>query len=399
MRNLIFDPFSGASGDMILASLIGLGADRTGMCEMIESTVDVSVSVDLINKKGIDAVNVHIETHGKERSRSYYELVDIIKHACLPSRVEKSALAVFGIMGEAESRIHGQSLEELHFHEVGQNDAIADVLGACYAIHETDVNSILCTPINVGGGSVRVAHGRMPVPAPATLAILQEGNLSFYGSGDRELLTPTGAALLVHFARPIANIPVGNVLSVGYGAGDADTDGPNVLRTMIMQMEGSLFRDRIEVLETNVDDVTGEVLGNLFDKLLSMGALDVAIIPATMKKGRTGHIITVITKPEHSETIARLIIRETGSLGVRVIPTKHRFIADRRIENVTIELNGQEFDVGVKVACDQRGDILNVSAEYEDCKTVSDITQVPIKEIIGSVEDIGRNRFMSKWSK
>ncbi|MEA1985574.1 MAG: nickel pincer cofactor biosynthesis protein LarC [Euryarchaeota archaeon] len=399
MRTLIFEPFSGASGDMILGSLVGLGADRSMICETIESVVDVSVSVDLANKKGIEAVNVHIQTSEKERSRSYYELVDIIKDACLPPRIEKDVMDVFGIMGEAESRVHGRPLEELHFHEVGQHDAIADVVGACSAIHEIEVDSILCIPINVGGGNVKVAHGMLPVPAPATLAILQEGNLPFYGSGNRELLTPTGAALLAHFARPIENIPLGNVLSIGYGAGDGDTDGPNVLRTIIMQMEEKLSRDRVEVLETNVDDVTGEMLGNLFDKLLSMEALDVAIVPATMKKGRPGHIIKVITKPEHSETIARQIIKETGSLGVRVIPTKHRFIADRRLENVLLELNGQEFDVEVKIACDQRGEILNVSAEYEDCKTVSDATHIPLKEVIGHVEEMERRRLSGDRSR
>ncbi len=387
MRTIIFDAFSGASGDMILGTLISLGADGEKVRTVIESAVDVSVRIGQANKKGICAVDVHIGVDHEEHARHYEKLVDIVRNAGLPARVEHSALAVFELMAKAESKVHGESLEELHFHEVGQNDALADVIGSCFAMHEIGADGIYCLPINVGGGRVKAVHGSMPVPAPATLEILQLTGLSFYGSGNRELLTPTGAAILGHFARPVENYPKGKVLSVGYGAGDADTEDPNVLRSTLIDTEDDLSRDSIEVLETNVDDVTGEVLGNLFEKLLSIGAKDVAIVPATMKKGRTGHIIKVITRPEHSAAIAREIMRETGTLGIRVIPTKHRYTADRRMDSVRVVIWGKAYDIPVKIAEDHNGEILHISAEYEDCKRVAKELNLPLKDVIRKVEE------------
>ena len=393
MKSLIFDPFSGAAGDMILGSLIDLGADAAKICEIIESAVDVTVSVNRANKQGISATDVKIHVPHEEHSRHYHELVDIIKSAGLHPQVEKSALDVFTIMAEAESKVHGEPLETIHFHEVGQNDALADVIGSCAAIHEIGAEAIFCTPVNVGGGKVKAAHGLMAVPAPATLEILCSGNLSSYGSGKRELLTPTGAALLSYFAKPIDNLPKGKVLSIGYGAGDADTEDPNVLRSMLVEMDDILTKDQIEVLETNVDDVTGEVLGNLFDKLLAAGARDVAITPTIMKKGRSGHIIKVITKSQNSERVAREIMKETGTLGIRVIPTVHRFVADRRMDEVNIHLKSEEFTSAVKIAQDKTGEVLHISAEYEDCRKIADKVGLPLKEVIRRVEEEAWGKF------
>lgn len=387
MRSLIFEPFSGASGDMILGGLIGLGADESELRDIIESVVDVTVSVGTANKCGIEATDVHIRTHEDNNDRTYEDVIDTVRDAALPVQVEKSALGIFRLIGEAESRIHGKTLEELHFHEVGQDDALADVIGSCYAIHKMKLDSIYCTPVNVGGGSVRAAHGTFPVPAPATLEILKESGLNIYSSGDRELLTPTGAAILAYFAEPEDRLPMGKILATGYGAGDADTETPNVLRTMLMDVAGELSRDSIEVLETNVDDVTGEVLGNLFDKLMEAGAKDVAITPTAMKKGRSGHIIQVIAKPEDSARIAGELMRQTGTLGVRVIPTKHRFIANRRMENVTVAIADQEYKVTVKIAQDRKGEILHISAEYEDCRHISDVSGLPLKEVMRRTEE------------
>ncbi|MGB3908431.1 MAG: nickel pincer cofactor biosynthesis protein LarC [Methanomethylovorans sp.] len=387
MRTMVFDAFSGASGDMILGTLISLGADGERIRQIIESAVDVSVRIEKVKKGGIHAVDVHIDVEHEEHARRYEDLVDIVQNAGLSTKVEHSALAVFGIMAKAESEVHGESLKDLHFHEVGQNDALADVIGSCFAMHEIGADAIYCLPINAGGGRVKAAHGSMPVPAPATLEILRSSGLSFYGSGNRELLTPTGAAILSHFARPIENYPSGKVLSIGYGAGDADTDSPNVLRSILIDTDDDISKESIEVLETNVDDVTGEVLGNLFEKLLSMGAKDVAIVPATMKKGRTGHIIKVITRSEHSAVIAREIMRETGTLGVRVIPTKHRYTADRRINSVRVIMWGKTYDMPVKISEDRNGEILHISAEYEDCKRVAKELNIPLKDVIRKVEE------------
>ncbi|WP_440952692.1 nickel pincer cofactor biosynthesis protein LarC [Methanococcoides sp. FTZ1] len=387
MKALIFEPFSGASGDMILGAMVGLGVDRAELAEVIESVIDVTVSIGTANKCGIEATDVRILTKSDQNNRKYSEVIDAIRETSLLPEVKKSAIEIFRIIGEAEAIVHGKGLDELHFHEVGQDDAIADVIGACYAINKMEADVVLCTPLNVGGGTVKAAHGSFPVPAPATLEILNKSGLEIYSSGNRELLTPTGAAILAYFAEPTEKLPAGKVLATGYGAGDADTDSPNVLRTMIMKVAGELSRDTIEVLETNVDDVTGEVLGSLYDKLMEVGAKDVAITPATMKKGRSGHIIQVIARPEDSTRIAGELMRQTGTLGVRVMPTKHRFIADRRIGTITITIAEQEYEVSVKIAQDKSGEILHISAEYEDCRHISNISGLPLKEVMRRTEE------------
>jgi|ERR1035437_4138621 uncharacterized protein (TIGR00299 family) protein len=266
MKALIFNPFSGAAGDMILGCALDLGADRNAIKEMIEISVPVSVDVKEVLKKGIRALDVRIKVPDKEPARTYSELVDIIKGAKLPTKVEESALDIFLKMAEAEATVHGQhDLENIHFHEVGQNDALADVIGSSAAIHALNCDSVYCMPINVGSGTIECAHGTLPVPAPATLELLKRGKLCFRGGAEnKELLTPTGAAILAHFARSMETFPQGRAISTGYGAGDFELAGPNVLQGVLCELDSCLISDIIEVLETNVYDVSGEVLGNLF---------------------------------------------------------------------------------------------------------------------------------------
>lgn len=395
MKALVFNPFSGAAGDMILGCALDLGADREKIKELIEASVPVSVDTKEVLKKGIKALDVRIKVPDKEQARTYPELVDIIKGAKLPTKVEESALNIFLKMAEAEARVHGQSdLETLHFHEVGQNDALADVIGSSVAIHTLKCDSVFCMPINVGSGTIQCAHGVLPVPAPATLEILKKGKLYFRGGNEKkELLTPTGAAILAHFAKPVEAFPQGRVISIGYGAGDSELAGPNVLQGVISELDSCLIPDIIEVLETNADDVSGEVLGNLFEELLAMGARDVAILPATMKKGRPAHVIKVIAKPEDTAKLARKIIIETGSLGVRVIPTRHRLMASRRIESVKFEVDGQVYEAAVKIARDSEGVLLNISAEFEDCKKIAKASGIPVKEVMRKVEEVAGKSF------
>jgi len=395
MKALIFNPFSGAAGDMILGCTLDLGADRKAVKELIEASVPVSVDIREVVKKGIKALDIRINVPEKEHARTYPELVDLVKAAKLPPRIEASALGIFLKMAEAEASVHGQpDLEKLHFHEVGQSDALADVIGSSAAIHALNCDSVYCTPINVGSGTIECAHGTLPVPAPATLELLRKGKLYFRGGSEKkELLTPTGAAILSHFARPVETFPQGRVISIGYGAGDADLAGPNVLQGVLSELDSGLISDMIEVLETNADDVSGEVLGNLFEELLAMGARDVAIIPATMKKGRPAHIIKVIAKPEDSAKLARKIITETGSLGVRVIPTRHRLMASRKIEMIKLEIGGQIYETAVKIARDSEGVLLNISAEFEDCKKIAKTSGVPVKEVIRRAEEAARKLF------
>ena len=394
MRVLYFEPFSGASGDMILGALIDLGASSDFIQKHIEPLAHVFFNAEKISKKGISATDVSIIETDPNNTRHFSDICDIISNADLPEEVKKNARAVFQIIAEAESEVHNLPLERLHFHETGQDDAIADVVGACLALydlrHNSDLtfDSIVCGSINVGGGVVECCHGTLPVPAPATLEILKAGSMPFYSKGFRELLTPTGAAILSHFSSPRSDDLVGNVVAIGYGSGKAETDSANVLRVSLIEAAASsMLREKIEILETNVDDVTGEVLGYLSEKLMTEGALDVSVLPIYMKKGRPAHILKVISKPESSEKLAKIIIRETGSLGVRVIPTKHRLSVRREILSLPVDFNGTVYDVAFKAARFEDGELITVSAEYEHCKHISSVSGIPLREVIRQSEE------------
>ncbi|MBZ3935547.1 nickel pincer cofactor biosynthesis protein LarC [Methanimicrococcus blatticola] len=400
MKAIYFEPFSGASGDMILGTLIDLGAPASFIQKHIESLANVSMTVEKVNKGGIAATNVSISENSPNNERHFSEICDIVSSAGLPKEVEQNALAVFKIIAEAESVVHGKPLDKLHFHETGQDDAIADVVGVCLAFYnlkqnpETAYNEIICAGVNVGGGFVNCCHGKLPVPAPATLEILKSGGLSFYSDGSRELLTPTGAAILSHFAAP-AQLQTSKTVCIGYGAGDAETESPNVLRASLIDYSGCLpfQKDQIEVLETNVDDVTGEVLGNLVENLMSAGALDVSVFPIYMKKGRPAHMIKVISKVGDSEKLARQIIRETGSLGVRVMPTKHRLSVKREIVSIPVSIDNKSYEIPFKIARFTDGELITVTAEYDNCKQIAAETGLPLRTVLQRAEEVGRQHF------
>ena len=390
MKEVVFDPFSGASGDMIVASLVDLGANKKAVKEAMTSIGDIRVDISRVSKLGIGATKVNV-TSADDRGREYTKIIDVIKASGLEDVVMADSLAIFERVADAESKVHETPKDRLRFHEVGAADAIADVIGACAAFHDLgfDKCEIHSTPVRIGGGFVDTSHGRLPVPAPATLEILSNSCLMYEGGPvTQELLTPTGAAILAHFVDE-CNVffPQITVERIGYGAGARDLEIPNVLRTVIGETDEMLTSDRIEVLETNVDDVTGEVLGYLIDELMSSGARDVAITPATMKKGRTGHVIRVIAQPADTGRLARKIAQETGSLGIRVTPVK-RLIAERKTSSVMINISGKKREVRVKIATDSLGRILNVSAEFEDCKEVAKELSVPIREVIRKAEDV-----------
>jgi uncharacterized protein (TIGR00299 family) protein len=395
MKAILFDPFSGASGDMTIAGLIDLGADGFKVKEAMENAADVEVEITRTKKKGISASAVRVSTK-KEGCFEFPEIIERISSLSLPDEVISDAVSVFTILGRAESTVHGVPLEKLHFHELGQEDAIADIVGACMAFHDLGMKNfmIFSAAISTGSGFFEFAHGKFPVPAPATLEILKEYSLLWKtGPVEGELLTPTGAALLAHFVNEKGMCPPMKVERIGYGAGSMDSDVPNVLRIISGDINEDLISESIEILETNVDDVTGQVLGNLIEELLKKGALDVSIIPATMKKGRSGHIIQVIARPLDSARLARKMIEDTGSLGIRIIPVKHRLIAQREIKRVCVSINNREFQIGVKIARDLNGVLLNISAEFEDCRRTSHESGIPVKDVIRIAEEEARKFF------
>jgi uncharacterized protein (TIGR00299 family) protein len=399
MKTLAFDGRMGASGDMVCAALIATGADAA-VLRPVEEALDVRYAVGSTTKSGIAAttVNVGIDDHdhdhdhdhaeGHGPDRTYADVVALVEDLDLSADVERDALAVFRRLGEAEASVHGTDLDDTHFHEVGADDAIADVVGACLLLADLDVERVVTTPVSAGGGTVEMSHGTYPVPAPAVAELATGADWSLRGGPiDRELLTPTGAALLAELADGVETLPPIDADGVGYGAGDADVpDHPNVLRALVGDGAGGLHREAISVLETTVDDVSPEILGSLQETLADVGARDVSVVPTAMKKSRPGHLVKVVVDPADAGAVARRLAEETGTLGVREGSAGHRWVADRAFETATLTVDGETYEVPVKLGSDADGAVYDVSAEYDGALRVARDTGLPVREVMRRAE-------------
>jgi len=334
----------------------------------------------------------HGHAEGAGPNRTYAEVVDLVAEMGLPGEVESDALAVFELLGEAEASVHGTDIDDTHFHEVGADDAIADVVGVALLVDDLGVERVVTTALSAGGGEVSMSHGTYPVPAPAVVELAERADWALTGGPvEMELLTPTGAALLAHYADGVDSLPDLDVAASGYGAGGYDlAEYPNVLRAMVGESRGGLSRDAITVLETNLDDATPEVLGGLQESLAEAGARDVSILPATMKKSRPGHLVKVVVKPEDAQRVARRLAEETGTLGVREHGAGHRWIADREVRTVELAVDGETYEVAVKVGADDEGTVFDVSAEYDDAAAVARETRLPVREVARRAEAAAR---------
>ncbi|MFD1598915.1 nickel pincer cofactor biosynthesis protein LarC [Halobellus rarus] len=331
------------------------------------------------------------EGHGPHRT--YAEVVEIVESMELPEAVESDAKAIFRRLGEAESTVHDTDLDATHFHEVGADDAIADVVGVVLLLDDLDVERVVTTPLATGGDTQSMAHGEYPVPAPAVVEIATEADWSLKGGPvDAELLTPTAAAILAHVAEGVETLPTLNVDAAGYGAGGYDfPDRPNVLRALVGDGGNRLDREEITVLETNLDDATPEILGSLQSTLREAGARDVSVLPATMKKSRPGHLVKVVVKPEDAERVAHRLAVETGTLGVREHGAGHRWVAARGFQTAELDIDGERYEIAVKVATDADGEVYDHSAEYDDAVAVAEATDLPVREVVRRAEEAVRD--------
>ncbi|WP_296807608.1 nickel pincer cofactor biosynthesis protein LarC [uncultured Methanobrevibacter sp.] len=382
---IIIDPQgSGISGNMIIGALADLGADEKKLIEVMEKSAGiigkVNVNFDEVNKNGIDAVYCHVEMLDKKSHIHYNELVDAINDLNLDENIKKTSLNIFKRIAIAESKVHGKNLDEIHFHEVGASDAVADVIGSVWAYYSLnlDKEKIIGLPISVGGGQVKTSHGILPVPVPAVLEILK--GLNFKGGPvSSELATPTGCAIYAELCDEINEfIPLIQSDKIGYGAGSKDFDHPNVLR--IIKSKNINENDKIDVIETNIDHLTGEEIGYLFDLLLDAGASDVSITPIIMKKNRQGSLLKVISRKDKRDDLVNIIFKETGSLGIRIAPNIHRGIAKREFVKKTFEIKGKEYEVTFKIGY-VNGEIISNRAEYEDLKKIAHDTNLSLREI------------------
>ncbi len=383
MRLLVFDPFRGAAGDMITAALLHTGADRESVVSAMASVVG-EPEITLVDRSGIRSLL--LRTRARPVRRTYAEIVTRVKDARAPEEAITMAVRVFERIHRAEQEIHG---DKTHFHEVGADDAVADVVGACTAFCSLSPDGCVVLPVALGGGSVSGDHGTFPVPAPATLAILRESGIPVFSGTpeDGELCTPTGAALLSEFSSlPDLTDLRYSVLAVGYGAGSRNPKNiPNVLRAMVVESSRPGESDTVDLLETNVDDVSGETIAYACSRLMEGGAYDVSTIPCTMKKGRPGHLIRVIAPAGEGERLASVMATELGTLGIRCIPAVHRFTAGRFIREVPVTIQGREWIVRVKCGL-SGGKIFSLKAEHDDIAAIARETGLPVRTVARMAE-------------
>ncbi|MFZ0804964.1 MAG: nickel pincer cofactor biosynthesis protein LarC [Candidatus Sulfotelmatobacter sp.] len=422
MRIAYVDCFSGISGDMFLGALVDAGVSPRVLEETV-TALDLGARLEIsrVMRSGISATKVDVRVngdatvgrapspaktnhdHGGEHQhgphqhsagesgsrtetsaphshgRGLCEIRSIITHARISESAKKTSIAIFEALGAAEAKIHNTSIESVHFHEVGAVDAMVDIICAAVGAEVLGVDEIICSRLNVGGGTVQCAHGTFPVPAPATVELLK--NAPVYSSGvQAELVTPTGAAIVATLAKCFAALPAMKIEKAGYGAGSRDFAAhPNVLRLIIGEtaaIQSKTHTDTVTVLEANLDDLSPQVFGYVMDRLLEEGALDAFAVPVQMKKNRPGTLLTVLCKPEDAARLTELIFAETTTIGVRRRDETRQMLA-RRWETVPT-LWGE---VRIKIAS-MNGTVTNYAPEYEDCRRLAAEHHIPLKTVI-----------------
>lgn len=387
---IIIDPqSSGIAGNMIIGAFADLGADCEKLKQIMEKSAyefgEVEVKFEKVLKHGISSTYCHVEMLETKPPINYPEFIKKIENLDLDEKVKKTSVKVFERIAKAEAKVHGKDLSEVHFHEVGASDAVADVVGSIYAYYSLnlDKQKIIGLPIAVGGGRVKTAHGIIPVPAPAVVEILKDAKI-VGGPVASELATPTGSAIYAEICDEIKEfIPLVKPEKVAYGAGKKDFDHPNVLR--VIETSDITESDKIDVIETNIDHLTGEEIGYLFDKLMSLGASDVSITPIIMKKNRQGSLLKVISARKNREKLVEAIFIETGSLGIRISPNLHRGVAKREFVKETFNINGNDYEVTFKIAY-INGEIISKRPEYEDLKRIAEDSEIPLRKVKEMIE-------------
>ncbi len=396
-RVVFFDCFAGASGDMILGSLLDLGLDLAELRAELDKLALHEYRIEAVKtaKAGFSATKFDVldlkgrpydsEAHDRIHSNGYRhgrhldEILEIIDGSQLDPVIKEQSISIFRRLAEAEGKIHATDPAKVHFHEVGAVDAIVDIVGAVTALHLLQVDKVVVSPLPLGKGFVRCQHGIIPVPAPAVMELLKD--MQAYGSEhDGETVTPTGAAILSTLARS-GPMPPLEVISTGYGAGSRDFWVPNLLRAVLGQEQEETLRglacpvDSVVEIEANLDDMNPEFYDYIFESLFKHGALDVFLVPIQMKKNRPAVILRVLCREEDQAQMVRIVFRETSTIGVRVKQWQ-RFCLERKIVSVQTEYG----EIRVKKAL-MEGEEVNLAPEYADCKRQAELYRVPLKQV------------------
>jgi uncharacterized protein (TIGR00299 family) protein len=397
-RVLYFDCFSGISGDMALGAMLDAGLPLEDLKHALGTLGlgDTHVHAERVLRAGVSATkfSVHEHAHGHDRHshdrdhdhdhshsdahphRSLPEIFTLIDSSALTPAGRARAKAMFQRLAEAEAAIHQMPVERVHLHEVGALDSIIDIVGIVYAIDWAGADTVVCSPLNVGGGMVQSAHGLFPVPAPATVRLLGDAPV-YSGAVQKELVTPTGALIATTFATSFGPLPAMSVDRVGYGAGGRDDPStPNVLRVLVGRAaENTTAAERVTVIECEIDDMNPQIFGVVMDQLNAAGALDVFYTPVQMKKNRPGTLLTVVAKPERKGDIADIIFRETTTIGLR-----HSEVARECLQRELVTVETPLGAVRFKVAR-RDGRVVNAAPEFEDCARLAASHNLPVKEV------------------
>jgi uncharacterized protein (TIGR00299 family) protein len=367
------DAFSGVSGDMLVGALADAGADQPTLIGALNSLgAEATLRFERVKRCGIAATKFHVDTVETRKHRHLPHILKMIDAAALPDAVKQNASAVFQRLGEAEAAVHQVPIEKVHFHEVGAVDSIIDIVGACLAFDLLEIDTIVCSPLNLGSGTVATEHGLLPVPAPAT-ATLVIGKPVYARGPAMELTTPTGAAVVTTLATTFGAMPPMRICATGFGAGSRDfADQPNVLRVLLGEPTGAEEAVTIIVIEANIDDLSPQILGYTLERLLDAGALDATLQPIEMKKSRPGTLLSVLCKPEDRDRLAQIVFAETSTLGLRMT-TAERRVQSRRWVDVSTPHGA------VRMKVSGAGDY---APEYEDCRRLALATGAPLKQII-----------------
>ncbi len=380
MRCGYFDCFSGAAGDMILAAMLHAGLPL----ETLQETVarlrlpGVELAAEQVQRGGLTATHVTVRVEAApDRHRHLPEIQQIIAQAGFSARVTSDAQRVFTRLAQAEATVHGILVEKVHFHEVGAADAIVDIVGACAGVEALGLDEIVCSPIPTGSGTIRCEHGQLPVPAPATAELLRGVPLAACAEPG-ELTTPTGAAILTTLASSFGPLPAMRISSIGYGAGTRESPSrPNILRLLVGEVARppSEEEDDVVVLETEVDDATGQMIAFALQRLLEAGALDAYAVPIVMKKGRPGQLLTVLGRPADAAALEDILFAETTTLGVRRHGCVRHKLA-RGQETVATRYGPIRVKVG------RHGDqVRQAWPEYDDCAAAARAQGVPLRAV------------------
>jgi uncharacterized protein (TIGR00299 family) protein len=378
MKTLYFDCFAGASGDMILGALVAAGVDKAKLLEQLSLLKVDGFAVDFVTveKSGLSALHARVQTAHEHKHRHLSHIKTIIQDSQLSDSVKQRAIAIFIKLAEAEARVHNEPVEHVHFHEVGALDAIVDVVGAAICFDLLEIDHFVCSPIHVGSGTVEMAHGRFPVPPPAVTELLK--GVPFYSTDLKgELLTPTGAAIITTVCNEYGPIPQMRVEQTGYGAGTREYEKfPNVLRVMIGEIDSSGATDeKLWMIETNLDDVSSQILGYVMERAFELGARDCYFTAVQMKKNRPGVLLSILTEENRKSELMDLVFTETTTLGIRTYEVTRRAL-DR--EMVKVETPYGLIDVKVAKL---NGRVVNEMPEFEQCRVAAQKAGVTLKEV------------------